>query len=88
MEQEISMTRFGEKLHSLRTYHQMTLTALARRLEYSTHSYISEIESGHKTPTVHFVLKVARLFDVSTDQLLKDEVELNVQSSTVREEIE
>jgi transcriptional regulator with XRE-family HTH domain len=82
------ITRFGEKLHTLRTFHQMTLVELAERLGYSTHSYISEIESGQKTPTVTFVLKVARLFDVSTDQLLKDELELNVQASTLRRETE
>ena len=82
------MTRFGEKLHNLRSYHQLTLAELARRLGYSTHSYISEIESGQKTPTVHFVLKVAELFNVSTDELLKDKVELDVQASRLQEEME
>ena len=33
-----------------------------------------EIEAGKKKPTAEFVLKVARYFKVSTDQLLKDEL--------------
>lgn len=69
--------RFGEKLQGLRTQHHMTLLELAHALGYSTHSYISEIEAGKKLPTAEFVLGVARLFNVSTDQLLKDELELD-----------
>lgn len=88
MEKEHLVTRFGEKVHNLRSYHQLTLVELARRLGYSTHSYISEIESGQKTPTVHFVLKVAELFNVSTDQLLKDKLELDVHASTLQGEVE
>jgi transcriptional regulator with XRE-family HTH domain len=50
---------------------------LAHALGYATHSYISEIEAGKKQPTAEFVLGVARVFNVPTDQLLKDEIELN-----------
>ncbi len=70
------MKRFGEKLQALRTAHHMTLVELAHALGYTTHSYLSEIESGKKRPTVEFVLGVAQLFDVTTDELLKDEIEL------------
>ncbi|MCP4372639.1 MAG: helix-turn-helix transcriptional regulator [Deltaproteobacteria bacterium] len=70
------MQRFGEKLRALRTQHGMTLKALALELGLSAHGYISELESGKKKPTAEFVLNVARLFDVSTDQLLKDELEV------------
>jgi transcriptional regulator with XRE-family HTH domain len=79
------MRRFGEKVRSLRSYHNTTLQWLANQLGYATHSYISEIESGQKAPTVQFVLKVSRLFDVSTDELLKDELELNVESSKIHD---
>lgn len=74
-EQEIQ--RFGEKLHLLRIYHKLSLKQLATILGYSTHSYISELETGKKTPTAEFVLKIARLFSVSTDDLLKDEREVS-----------
>lgn len=71
------MQRFGEKLRILRTGKQMTLKELASSLGLTAHGYISEIESGKKKPTAEFVLKVARYFKVSTDKLLKDE--LNVE---------
>ena len=70
------MQRFGEKLHSLRTSKQITLKELARVLGFAAHGYLSEIESGKKKPTAEFVLKVARYFDVTTDELLKDELEI------------
>lgn len=70
------MQRFGEKLRTLRTQHGMTLKELALKLGLSAHGYISELESGKKRPTTEFVLNVARLFDVTTDQLLKDELDL------------
>ncbi len=70
------MQRFGEKLRTLRTQRGMTLKELAFELGFSAHGYISELESGKKKPTAEFVLKVARLFEVSTDQLLKDELDL------------
>jgi transcriptional regulator with XRE-family HTH domain len=54
----------------------MTLKELAQALGLSAHGYISEIESGKKIPSAEFVLNVARLFNVSTDQLLKDELNL------------
>ena len=47
---------------------------LADALGYKTHAYISELESGRKLPTAMLVVKVARYFDVTTDELLKDEL--------------
>lgn len=71
------MDRFGEKLRRLRTAHNLTLNDLADRLGYSTHGYLSEIESGKKPPTAALALKVSRLFNTSTDQLLKDDLEVD-----------
>lgn len=70
------MQRFGEKLRFLRTKKQMTLKELAHVLGLTAHGYISEIEAGKKKPTAEFVLNVARYFNVSTDELLKDELEV------------
>lgn len=70
------MQRFGEKLHTLRIGHELTLQQLAAELGYATHAYISELESGKKVPTAALVLKVARRFGVSTDVLMKDELDL------------
>lgn len=54
----------------------LTLKELARSLGLSAHGHISELESGKKQPTTEFVLNVARRFKVSTDELMKDELEL------------
>ncbi len=72
----ILMKRFGEKLRMLRTGRQMTLKELASAFGLTAHGYISEIEVGKKKPTADFVLKVARYFKVTTDQLLKDELDV------------
>lgn len=71
-----SIQRFGEKLHALRVRRGLTLKELAHALGYVAHSHISELEAGKKQPTAELVLKVAHLFDVATDRLLKDELEL------------
>jgi transcriptional regulator with XRE-family HTH domain len=71
------MQRFGEKLRALRTRQGRSVRALANALGYTAYSYISEIETGKLKPSIEFALKVARLFDVTTDQLLKDELELD-----------
>lgn len=71
------MQKFGEKLRKLRGRRHMTLKDLALALGFTAHGYISEIESGKKRPTVDFVISVARLFDVTTDVLLKDELDLD-----------
>lgn len=78
MPHEPSIQRFGEKLRALRAQRGLTLKELASRLGYSAHGYISELETGNKLPTVEFVLKVATLFRVTTDELLKDNVELDL----------
>lgn len=82
MSKEHGIQRFGEKLHSLRISHGLTLKELAIQLGHAAHGYISELETGKKLPSVEFVLGVARLFNVTTDQLLKDELELTSRDAT------
>jgi len=69
------MKRFGEKLYSLRKLHNLTLKQLGDALEVSD-SYVGRMEKGKKIPNVAMVIKVSRLFDVTTDQLVKDELDL------------
>lgn len=76
MSKERNILRFGEKLRLLRISHGLTLKELAIQLGHAAHGYISELETGKKLPSVEFVLGVARVFNVTTDQLLKDELEL------------
>lgn len=72
----MEMQNFGSKLRRLRKSKGVTLKELAHALGYSTHSYLSEVESGRKIPTAVLILKVSRYFDVPTDVLMKDECEL------------
>lgn len=65
----------------LRTLRGMTLKELAEELGYTTHSYLSEIETGKKTPTVELVISVATLFEVTTDELLKDDLDLRTEKN-------
>ncbi len=48
---------------------------LGEMLEVSD-SHVSRLETGDKTPNVAMVLKIAQIFDVSTDVLIKDELKL------------
>ena len=68
--------QFGTKLRALRTQRSLTLKQLAEALGHASHSYVCELEAGKKMPTVELVLHVAILFDVSTDALLRDDMEL------------
>jgi transcriptional regulator with XRE-family HTH domain len=70
------INRFGEKLKKLREQRGLTLKQMADLLDLKAHGYISELESGKKYPTVFLVLKLARLFGVTTDTLLKDELNI------------
>ncbi|MDM8529310.1 helix-turn-helix transcriptional regulator [Anaerolineales bacterium HSG24] len=69
------MERFGEKLADLRQQRSLTLRELGDMLGvYNT--YISQLEKGKRTPNAAMILKIARLFDVPTDILMKDELDL------------
>jgi transcriptional regulator with XRE-family HTH domain len=70
------MQRFGAKLRALRKRRTLTTTELAMALGYTANSYISEIETGKKKPTADFVFKVAKLFNVPSDHLLDDTLDL------------
>jgi transcriptional regulator with XRE-family HTH domain len=71
------MQRFGEKLRLLRTRHNMTVRDVAAALGYRSSGRISEIELGKKTPSLAFVLRAAQLFQITPDQLLRDELEID-----------
>ena len=63
-------------MNKLRTGNDLSMQKLARLLGYTAHGYISELESGKKPPTVEFVLRLARFFHVTTDALLRDELDI------------
>lgn len=75
---QYNISRFGEKLRYLRKQKSLTLQQLAAQLGLSSHGYLSELESGKKLPTVDLTLRLARLFNVTTDVLLRDELDIEL----------
>jgi len=59
----------------LRERHGLRVRKLAEDLGVE-HSHISRIERGTKRPSADLILKMARYFEVTTDQLMKDELEV------------
>lgn len=70
------MPKFGEKLRTIRTRHEMSLRQLADELGFNSRGYVGDLESGRKKPSLEVVLKIARLFDISVDSLVKDELDV------------
>jgi len=70
------MKRFGEKLRALRQRRNLTLRQLADLLEVH-YTHLNNIEIGKRSPSTVLVLKIADLFNVTADQLMRDELELN-----------
>lgn len=71
------MQRFGEKLRALRKQRGMTLRELAEALEFATHGYLGDLESGRRQPSLELAIKIADLFEVTIDQLARDNLEIN-----------
>jgi|GEM_PF-709002 len=71
------MQRLGEKLHTLRDRRGLSLRQLASMLKVKSGSHISEIESGNRRPSLRLLCKIANLFNVTTDQLMQDELEVD-----------
>lgn len=63
------MVDFGERLKKLRTQQHWTQELLAERLGV-TKSAISTYENTLRLPTYDVMIKIARIFHVSTDFLL------------------
>lgn len=70
------MKRFGEKLRALREQRGLTLRQLSDLVEVG-YSYISKMERGEKTPNVAMLVKIADFFEVSFDDLIRDERDLD-----------
>lgn len=70
------MQRFGEKLKLLRKQRQLTLHELAAALGHADHTYLSKVENGKKRPSIELVITIAKMFNITTDQLLLDNLEV------------
>lgn len=63
------MVNMGEKLRSLRIEKNLTQKQVADRIGLAI-SAVSSYESGNRYPTYDTLIKLARMFHVSTDYLL------------------
>lgn len=70
------MKRFGEKLKTLRQRRGVTVRQLAADLHIKSYSHIADMEAGRNLPSVELLVKLADFFQITTDQLLKDELEV------------
>ncbi len=70
------MKKIGEKLRTLRQRHGLTTRELAEHLKVS-HVQISRIETGTRKPSADLILEIALFFNISTDQLMRDDLELD-----------
>ena len=80
-----TMRRFGEKLRTLRKQHGMTQHELAVRLGFASQGYIHFLETGKKLPNAVLLVKIANLFQVTTDQLMRDELDVATESGSPSE---
>lgn len=71
------MVDIGSKIKELRNDQKMTQTEFAERLGV-TKSAVSSYENGSRLPSYPILLKMARIFKVSTDVLLGQEDENTV----------
>jgi len=69
------MERFGEKLRVLRERRGLSFRKLAPELGV-THGHLVAIESGAHSPSIDLVLRISIFFNVSLDQLMRDDREL------------
>ncbi|HEY0768791.1 MAG TPA: helix-turn-helix transcriptional regulator [Sphingobacteriaceae bacterium] len=65
---------FGAKLHHLRRHYHLTQKELADRLGLASQAYISNVEAGRKTPSLDVIVRLSRLFAVTTDYLLRNTI--------------
>ena len=70
------MDRFGEKLRFLRKREGVSQEQLAEMLEIHR-SHIGKLEQQYKIPNAAMILRISRIFNITTDQLMKDELDLD-----------
>lgn len=62
----------GAKVRGLRQARGLTQLALAQQLGLAMHSHVAKLESGHDEPSLALVVRIASVFAVPTDYLLRD----------------
>jgi len=55
----------------------MSLREMAHALGFQSHSHITKIETGKRSPSLELAIQIADLFGVSVDQLVRDDLEVD-----------
>ena len=71
------MNRFGQKLRALREHYDLSYRRLGAELDID-HTHLAKIEAGRALPSFELIIKIAKYFDVSFDELLDDEIDLKL----------
>lgn len=71
----------NQALRLIRTYHDFSQTELCSELGVSN-SYLSEIESGKKQPTLELLKKYSEMFDIPLSSILFFSENLDKQKSS------
>ena len=79
----VTTMNFAEKLLNLRTEYGYSQETLAEKLDVSRQA-VSKWESGATLPETDKIITLSNFFGVSTDYLLKDNIQLNNQESLDR----
>lgn len=81
----------SEQIRKLRTSKKMTLAALAERLGVTT-STVAAYENGSRNPSFDVLITIARIFNVTVDNLLgytnKDYIDVSELSLTQRDNVQ
>lgn len=65
------MQPFGERLRLVRQHRGLTQHTLAHRLGLASHSHVSHLESGRKSPSLMVLLQIAHILHISPDYLVR-----------------
>lgn len=79
------MVDFGNTLKTLRIKKNMTQAQLAQKLDL-TKSVISAYETGLRLPSYDVLIHISKIFNVSTDYLLGQEVKTSIDLSGLSSE--
>lgn len=72
------IARFGQKMLVLRKQRGMSLQHLADALGYTGTAYLSRVETGQRQPSLELAMKLADLFEVTVDQLVRDSIDVQI----------
>ena len=81
----VGLVNFGSRLKTLRIKKKLTQQQLADLLGL-TKSVISAYENGLRYPAYDVLIKIARIFKVSTDYLLGVEIKREIDTSGLTDE--